>query len=121
MKKEHFLHERAQELCVSRGGCPGLPVPNSPYGPCGRKAISDVIPQSSVGGRPGLSAPNSPYYGLFGRKATVDSNTDDSEGNLSGEAPRGQIDRKDWSLSPRPPTNPEPLYKIRDPRQCHTV
>ena len=29
---------RAQELCESRGGCPGLPVPNSPYGLCGRKA-----------------------------------------------------------------------------------
>ena len=26
---------RAHELCESRGGCPGLPVPN---GPCGRKA-----------------------------------------------------------------------------------
>ena len=29
---------RAQELCESQGGCPGLPVPNSPYGLCGRKA-----------------------------------------------------------------------------------
>ena len=28
----------AQELCESRGGLPGLPVPNSPYGLCGRKA-----------------------------------------------------------------------------------
>ena len=28
---------RAQELCESRGGRPGLPVPNSPYGLCGRK------------------------------------------------------------------------------------
>ena len=27
---------RAQELCESRGGRPGLPVPNSPYGLCGR-------------------------------------------------------------------------------------
>ena len=26
----------AQELCESRGGRPGLPVPNSPYGLCGR-------------------------------------------------------------------------------------
>ena len=31
------LH-RAQGLCESRGGCPGLPVCNSPYGLCGRKA-----------------------------------------------------------------------------------
>ena len=29
---------RAQELCGSRGGRPGLPVPNGPYGLCGRKA-----------------------------------------------------------------------------------
>ena len=30
--------DRAQELCESRGGRPGLPVPNSPYGLCERKA-----------------------------------------------------------------------------------
>ena len=29
---------RVQELCESRGGRPGLPVPNSPYGLRGRKA-----------------------------------------------------------------------------------
>ena len=29
---------RVQELCESRGDCPGLPVPNKPYGFCGRKA-----------------------------------------------------------------------------------
>ena len=29
---------RAQELCEGRGGRPGLPVPNSPYGLCGHKA-----------------------------------------------------------------------------------
>ena len=29
---------RVQELCESGGGRPGLPVPNSPYGLCGRKA-----------------------------------------------------------------------------------
>ena len=28
----------AQELCESRGGRPGLPVPIYPYGLCGRKA-----------------------------------------------------------------------------------
>ena len=31
---------RPHELCESRGGRPGLPVPNSPYGLCGRKANS---------------------------------------------------------------------------------
>ena len=30
---------RAKELCESRGGCPGLPIPNSPYDLCGRKAM----------------------------------------------------------------------------------
>ena len=29
---------QAQEPCESGGGRPGLPVPNSPYGLCGRKA-----------------------------------------------------------------------------------
>ena len=30
--------QRSQELCEGRGSCPWLPVPNSPYGLCGRKA-----------------------------------------------------------------------------------
>ena len=30
---------RAQELCESRGGFPGLPAPNSLNGFCGRKAL----------------------------------------------------------------------------------
>ena len=29
---------RTEELCEGRGGRPGLPVPNSPYDLCGRKA-----------------------------------------------------------------------------------
>ena len=29
---------RAQVLCESRGGRPGLPISNSPYPHCGRKA-----------------------------------------------------------------------------------
>ena len=33
-----LAHPSARELCESRGGSPGLPVPNSPYGLCGRKA-----------------------------------------------------------------------------------
>ena len=32
---------RAQELYESRGGRPELPVPNKPYGSCGRKATSE--------------------------------------------------------------------------------
>ena len=36
------LCTRAQELCESRGGRPRLPVPNSPYGLCGRKATLNL-------------------------------------------------------------------------------
>ena len=32
-----------QELCESRGGRPGLPVPNSPYGLCGREAAVNTV------------------------------------------------------------------------------
>ena len=39
VKKEVQL---AQELCQSRGGRPGLPVPNSPCGFCGRKATLNL-------------------------------------------------------------------------------
>ena len=34
---------RVQELCESRGGHPGLPVPNSPYGLYGRKATFNQL------------------------------------------------------------------------------
>ena len=47
----------AQELCESRGGRPGLPVPNSPYCFCGHKATLKNRAQAlceSRGGRPGL-------------------------------------------------------------------
>ena len=57
---------KARELCESRGGRPGLPVPNSPYGLCGRKARLNyplVRAQElceSRGGRPALLVPNCP-------------------------------------------------------------
>ena len=70
---------RVQELCGSRGGRPGLSVPNSPYGLCGCKTALNLncIPLhtelcESRGGRPGLPVPNSPY-GLCGCKATLNS------------------------------------------------
>ena len=68
---------RAQELCESRGGRPGFPVPNSPYGLCGREATLKNRTQElceSRGGRPGFPVPNSPQ-GLCGRKATVNLKT----------------------------------------------
>ena len=59
---------RAQELCESRGGRPGFPVPNKPYGLCGRKATLNCDPSElwscvkvTDGGRPGLPVPNKPY------------------------------------------------------------
>ena len=36
--EEKARRSRAQELCESRGGRPGLPVHNGPYGLCGRWA-----------------------------------------------------------------------------------
>ena len=38
----HICTIRAQELCGSRGGRPGFPVPNSPYGLCGAKATLNL-------------------------------------------------------------------------------
>ena len=61
------------------------PIPNNPYGLCGRKATLNLNSVSnhsaqelceSGGGRPELPVPNNPY-GLCGRKATL---------NLSSEA-----------------------------------
>ena len=34
---------RAQEMCERLSGRPVLPVPNSPYGLCGRKATLNII------------------------------------------------------------------------------
>ena len=36
-RKEKGQKIRAEELCESRGGRPGLPIPTSPYGLCGCK------------------------------------------------------------------------------------
>ena len=55
---------RAQELCESRGGRPGFPVPNSPYSLCGRKATLKNRAQElceSRGGRPGFPFPYCPH------------------------------------------------------------
>ena len=66
---------RAQEPCESRGGRPGFPVPNGPYGICGRKVTWKKRAQELCESRcirPGLPVPNSPY-GLCGRKLTLNS------------------------------------------------
>ena len=53
---------RAQEPCDSRGGRPGLPVPNGPYGLCGRKV---TLPYGLCGRKVTLP------YGLCGRKVAL--------------------------------------------------
>ena len=70
---------RARELCESRGDRPGLPVPNGPYGLCGRRATLNLSVGraqelcESRGGRAGLPVPNASNSpnGLCGRKATL--------------------------------------------------
>ena len=66
-------------MCESRGSFPGLPVPFSPSGLCGRKATleKDLAsePRSCVKVEVavlGCPVPNSPH-GLCGRKTTVNS------------------------------------------------
>ena len=40
---------KAQELCESRGGRPGLPVPNKPYGLCGRNQCQREFKELGIG------------------------------------------------------------------------
>ena len=40
---EDRCFRRAQELCESRGGRPGLPVPNKHDGLCGRKVTLEEV------------------------------------------------------------------------------
>ena len=62
-------------MCESRGGRPGLPVPNGSYGLCGRKATLNC----SITEHHGLPVPNS-SYGLCGRKATYEEEEPQSSG-----------------------------------------
>ena len=71
--------DRVEELCESRGGRPGLLVPNKPHGLCGRQATLNLNTAErdraqelceSRGGRPGLLVANKPH-GLCGRQATL--------------------------------------------------
>ena len=78
---------KAQELCESRSGRPGLPVPDSPYGFFGLKAAfeeenedTNIRAQElceSGGGRPGVLVSNSPY-GFFGLKAAFEEENEDT-------------------------------------------
>ena len=70
---------RAQELCESRGGRPGLLVPNSLYGLCGRKPTLDLNTTFSPQSSGAVSKSRWPSWvpvpnkldGLTGRKATL--------------------------------------------------
>ena len=71
-----------QELCESRGGRPGPPVPNSPYGLRGRKATLDVLSEHRSCVKVEVDVPNSPHgLCLCGRKATF------NDEQTSGELP----------------------------------
>ena len=59
--KEESVVVRAQEPCESRGGLPGLPVPNKPEDFCGNRAplkrsvVSRAQGLCEQGDKPGLS------------------------------------------------------------------
>ena len=80
-----MVYVDVKQHCESRGGCPGLPVPNKPYGLCGRKAtlnsnFATVRAQElceSRAGRPGLHVPNN-SCGLCGRKAPLNESSSSS-------------------------------------------
>ena len=107
-KPNQRYYSRAQERCESLGGRPGLPVPNKPYGFCGRKATLNLNVRAQElcenrCGRPGLPAPDS-SYGFCGRKATLNLNVSrvqelcESRGGRPGlpvpKSPFGLCERK---------------------------
>ena len=63
VKQHRRQNNRAQELCGRQDERPGLPVPSSPYGLCGRKTFEeDAIPTAQElcerqDERPGLPVP----------------------------------------------------------------
>ena len=86
-----------QELCESRGGRPGFPIPNNHYCLCGRKAtLNDELRQElceSRGGRPGFPIPNN-HYCLCGRKATLNDELRQELCESRGGRPYGLCERK---------------------------
>ena len=59
---------RAQKLCESRGGRSGLPVPNSPYGLCGRKATLLELAPSLMRAAPVVTGLHESRFGLAVRR-----------------------------------------------------
>ena len=67
---------RAQGLCESRGGRPELPVPNSPYGLCGRRTEitrtrTPLVTSGAVSVKVGVAVLGSPS--LIVRMVSVDA------------------------------------------------
>ena len=82
-KKKKKTQIRTQEMCESRGGRPGLPIPNQD-GLCGHKATleeekEDTNPRSGDVRKSRWTswAPHSPY-GLCGHKATLEEEKEDT-------------------------------------------
>ena len=77
-KRRRSPTRQSSELCESRGGRPGVPVPNKPYGfygskaPWKKKAYQAELCESRSG-RHGRPVPNKPY-GFCARKATLKRN-----------------------------------------------
>ena len=48
--RDSLTTSKAKELCESRGGRPGFPVPDNPYSVCGRKATMNLTTSSVYAG-----------------------------------------------------------------------
>ena len=60
----HFATTRAQKLCSSRGGHPGLPSPSCPYSLCGRKTTWNFKSAERTGGKLQLNYMLTPHTWL---------------------------------------------------------
>ena len=81
---KQYWSYRVEDLCESRGGRPGLPVPDSACGLCGRKATFEE------GGQKGSKVTYSNLNPFHGRKATVGILSDLVTGTLFSMAARLQ-------------------------------
>ena len=127
----------AQELCESRGGRPGHPVPDSPCGHCGRKAsLNETVHGAQElcegrGGCPGPPVPDSPY-GHCGRKATLNETVHgaqelcESRGGCPGhpvpDSPCGHCGRKatfeEEEVPPLPAVSKRRVHFLRVRLDC---
>ena len=84
----HVRVDRAQELCESRGGRLGLPVPNKPYGFCGRTAaLNPHVRVTSPACLAGRSSSKRPAHAVL--TAAPDDVTIGGEDDLSALTAQG--------------------------------